>query len=154
TSAQDSHLLLEGERSLSQNRPECTARPIEVAWATFPIASKGLLSILRKLKSTPDQEVRILLLGLDNGGKTTLLKQLASEDISHITPTQVVGEAFHLLHCSRVDVDTGVLHLLFPEVHDQLLRFVDIEGDVIFLAPVRQGPHLLPVGCLIIVGNQ
>lgn len=50
---------------------------------------QGLLSILRKLKSTPDQEVRILLLGLDNGGKTTLLKQLASEDISHITPTQV-----------------------------------------------------------------
>lgn len=30
-----------------------------------------------------------MLLGLDNGGKTTLLKQLASEDISHITPTQV-----------------------------------------------------------------
>ncbi|TKS89820.1 ADP-ribosylation factor-like protein 3 [Collichthys lucidus] len=51
-------------------------------------ARPGLLSILRKLKSTPDQEVRILLLGLDNGGKTTLLKQLASEDISHITPTQ------------------------------------------------------------------
>lgn len=51
--------------------------------------SKGLLSILRKLKSAPDQEVRILLLGLDNAGKTTLLKQLASEDISHITPTQV-----------------------------------------------------------------
>uniref|UniRef100_G1ND25 ADP-ribosylation factor-like protein 3 n=2 Tax=Galliformes TaxID=8976 RepID=G1ND25_MELGA len=49
---------------------------------------QGLLSILRKLKSTPDQEVRILLLGLDNAGKTTLLKQLASEDISHITPTQ------------------------------------------------------------------
>ncbi|XP_048844259.1 ADP-ribosylation factor-like protein 3 [Brienomyrus brachyistius] len=50
--------------------------------------SQGLLSILRKLKSSPDQEVRILLLGLDNGGKTTLLKQLASEDVSHITPTQ------------------------------------------------------------------
>ncbi|KAF6107527.1 ADP ribosylation factor like GTPase 3 [Phyllostomus discolor] len=48
----------------------------------------GLLSILRKLKSAPDQEVRLLLLGLDNAGKTTLLKQLASEDISHITPTQ------------------------------------------------------------------
>ncbi|KAM8924811.1 ADP-ribosylation factor-like protein 3 [Pelodytes ibericus] len=51
-------------------------------------SSLGLLSILRKLKSAPDQEVRILLLGLDNSGKTTLLKQLASEDISHITPTQ------------------------------------------------------------------
>ncbi|XP_058876447.1 ADP-ribosylation factor-like protein 3 isoform X2 [Acipenser ruthenus] len=48
----------------------------------------GLLSILRKLKSAPNQEVRILLLGLDNAGKTTLLKQLASEDVSHITPTQ------------------------------------------------------------------
>lgn len=30
----------------------------------------------------------MLLLGLDNAGKTTLLKQLAAEDISHITPTQ------------------------------------------------------------------
>ncbi|PAA56067.1 hypothetical protein BOX15_Mlig030402g1, partial [Macrostomum lignano] len=36
----------------------------------------------------PEQEVRILTLGLDNAGKTTILKALASEDISHITPTQ------------------------------------------------------------------
>ena len=48
----------------------------------------GLLAILRKLKSSPERELRILLLGLDNAGKTTLLKQLASEDVSHITPTQ------------------------------------------------------------------
>lgn len=48
----------------------------------------GLLAILRKLKSSPERELRILLLGLDNAGKTTLLKQLAAEDISHITPTQ------------------------------------------------------------------
>ncbi|XP_042251221.1 ADP-ribosylation factor-like protein 3 [Thunnus albacares] len=48
----------------------------------------GLLSILRRLKQSPEQEVRLLLLGLDNAGKTTLLKQLAAEDISHITPTQ------------------------------------------------------------------
>jgi len=32
--------------------------------------------------------MRILLLGLDNAGKTTILKALASEDVSHITPTQ------------------------------------------------------------------
>lgn len=51
--------------------------------------SQGLLSILRRLKQSPDQEVRLLLLGLDNAGKTTVLKQLAAEDISHITPTQV-----------------------------------------------------------------
>ena len=48
----------------------------------------GLLDILRKLKASPDRELRILLLGLDNAGKTTILKTLASEDISTITPTQ------------------------------------------------------------------
>uniref|UniRef100_A0A3Q4B536 ADP-ribosylation factor-like protein 3 n=1 Tax=Mola mola TaxID=94237 RepID=A0A3Q4B536_MOLML len=47
-----------------------------------------VLNLVHKLKQSPDQEVRLLLLGLDNAGKTTLLKQLAGEDISHITPTQ------------------------------------------------------------------
>ncbi|CAG9569484.1 unnamed protein product [Danaus chrysippus] len=47
----------------------------------------GLLSILKKLRSHPDKELRLLLLGLDNAGKTTLLRQLASEDVSHVTPT-------------------------------------------------------------------
>jgi predicted AAA+ superfamily ATPase len=58
-------------------------------WICLFVLFKGLLALLRKLKSAPEQELRILLLGLDNAGKTTLLKQLASEDISHITPTQV-----------------------------------------------------------------
>lgn len=49
---------------------------------------QGLLSILRRFRSHSVRELRILLLGLDNAGKTTLLKKLASEDISHITPTQ------------------------------------------------------------------
>ncbi|XP_025007432.1 ADP-ribosylation factor-like protein 3 isoform X1 [Gallus gallus] len=72
-----SHPCSSSARTRPAPRPTCA-----------PSSLRGLLSILRKLKSTPDQEVRILLLGLDNAGKTTLLKQLASEDISHITPTQ------------------------------------------------------------------
>lgn len=48
----------------------------------------GLLALIKKLRSNPEQELRILLLGLDNAGKTTLLKSLASEDVTHITPTQ------------------------------------------------------------------
>lgn len=52
---------------------------------------QGLLAFLRKLKSAPDRDVRLLLLGLDNAGKTTILKKLSSEDIAHITPTQVRG---------------------------------------------------------------
>lgn len=50
---------------------------------------QGLLSLLRKLKSKGDRELKLLFLGLDNAGKTTILKQLASENIEHITPTQV-----------------------------------------------------------------
>eukprot|EP00842_Homolaphlyctis_polyrhiza_P002083 jgi/Hompol1/2876/HPOL_006206-RA len=48
---------------------------------------QGLLSLLRMLKRS-DKEVRILLLGLDNAGKTSLLKRLAGEDITEIKPTQ------------------------------------------------------------------
>eukprot|EP00161_Ancyromonas_sigmoides_P026239 TRINITY_DN902_c2_g1_i1.p2 TRINITY_DN902_c2_g1~~TRINITY_DN902_c2_g1_i1.p2 ORF type:complete len:180 (-),score=73.37 TRINITY_DN902_c2_g1_i1:161-700(-) len=47
----------------------------------------GLLGLLRKIKRK-DNECRILLLGLDNAGKTTALKQLSEEDVSHIMPTQ------------------------------------------------------------------
>lgn len=34
------------------------------------------------------QEARILVLGLDNAGKTTILKKLSDEEITHIMPTQ------------------------------------------------------------------
>merc|ERR1712188_308113 len=47
----------------------------------------GLLSLLRKLKRS-ETEVRILMLGLDNAGKTSILKRLSDEDITHIMPTQ------------------------------------------------------------------
>ena len=46
----------------------------------------GLLSILRKLKEK-EKDVRILMLGLDNAGKTTILKKFNGEDISSISPT-------------------------------------------------------------------
>ena len=63
-------------------------------------------------------------------------------------------KTFRLLHYCLVNVDRGVLPLLFPEVHDHLLCFVDIELEVIFLTPHSEGPHLLPVGRLVVVGNQ
>jgi len=43
--------------------------------------------MLRTLKKS-DGEARILVLGLDNAGKTTVLKKLSDEDIATITPTQ------------------------------------------------------------------
>lgn len=47
----------------------------------------GLLSLLKKLKKN-ENEARIVVLGLDNSGKTTILKRLSDEDISTIMPTQ------------------------------------------------------------------
>lgn len=47
----------------------------------------GLLNLLQKLKKN-DKEARILVLGLDNSGKTTILKKFSDEDISEVMPTQ------------------------------------------------------------------
>mmetsp|Transcript_24293 Transcript_24293/g.72118 ORF Transcript_24293/g.72118 Transcript_24293/m.72118 type:complete len:178 (-) Transcript_24293:177-710(-) len=47
----------------------------------------GLLSLIRGLKKKQG-EARILVLGLDNAGKTTILRALSEEDITTITPTQ------------------------------------------------------------------
>ena len=42
--------------------------------------NKGLLNIIRKIKKS-ERELRILVLGLDNSGKTTILKAMSNEDI-------------------------------------------------------------------------
>jgi len=47
----------------------------------------GLLNLIRKQLKKTEKELRILVLGLDNSGKTTILKSLSNEDISQITPT-------------------------------------------------------------------
>ena len=46
----------------------------------------GLLTILKKVKQK-EQEVRLLILGLDNAGKTTVMKKISGEDIHEISPT-------------------------------------------------------------------
>lgn len=53
----------------------------------------GLLSLLRKLKPS-EKEARILVLGLDNAGKTTILKKLADEDITQCVPARVLVGVF------------------------------------------------------------
>ncbi|XP_070577254.1 ADP-ribosylation factor-like protein 2 [Ptychodera flava] len=46
----------------------------------------GLLTILKKMKQK-EKELRLLMLGLDNAGKTTILKKFNGEDIDTISPT-------------------------------------------------------------------
>jgi len=46
----------------------------------------GLLTILKKMKEK-EKEMRLLILGLDNAGKTTIVKKFNGEDIEKISPT-------------------------------------------------------------------
>ncbi|KAI9346346.1 ADP-ribosylation factor family-domain-containing protein [Pilaira anomala] len=46
----------------------------------------GLLTILKKNRQN-EKEMRILMLGLDNAGKTTILKRINGEAIDTISPT-------------------------------------------------------------------
>ncbi|XP_010263650.1 PREDICTED: ADP-ribosylation factor-like protein 2 isoform X2 [Nelumbo nucifera] len=46
----------------------------------------GLLSIIRKIKRK-EKEMRILMVGLDNSGKTTIVLRINGEDTSVISPT-------------------------------------------------------------------
>ncbi|KAF4580916.1 small GTPase superfamily, ARF type [Ophiocordyceps camponoti-floridani] len=45
-----------------------------------------MLSILRKAR-LKDKEMRILMLGLDNAGKTTIVKSIMGEDVHSVSPT-------------------------------------------------------------------
>lgn len=68
-----------------------------LVWHYSSTSVQGLLSVIEKLKGSTEQEVRIVLLGLDNAGKTTLLKSLASEDVNTITPTQVKVKLLYMM---------------------------------------------------------
>lgn len=45
-----------------------------------------MLAILRKAR-LKDKELRVLMLGLDNAGKTTIVKQIMGEDVRSVSPT-------------------------------------------------------------------
>lgn len=52
-----------------------------IAWGKM-----GLLTILKKMRQK-EKEMRLLILGLDNAGKTTILKKFNGEEIDSISPT-------------------------------------------------------------------
>ncbi|BGP38958.1 ADP-ribosylation factor-like protein 2 [Rhodotorula kratochvilovae] len=46
----------------------------------------GLLTIIRKAR-LKERQVRVLMLGLDNAGKTTICKAILGEDVDEVSPT-------------------------------------------------------------------
>jgi hypothetical protein len=61
-------------------------------------SSMGLLTILKKQKEK-EKEMRLLMLGLDNAGKTTIVKKFNGEDVDTIAPT--LGFNIKTLECVR-----------------------------------------------------
>jgi small GTP-binding protein len=61
----------------------------------------GLLDVLKKMQKV-SMDLKILILGLDNAGKTTLLRNLSQEEVSNTEPTKgfnvktLVHENFNL----------------------------------------------------------
>lgn len=107
----------------------------------------GLLDFLRKLKR-PETEARLLVLGLDNSGKTTILKKLSDEDITQIAPTQ----GFHIKSLAHGEFklniwDVGGLlyYITFaPEhVYNQLAMLTQARsqlgriGEIISILPMQ-----------------
>lgn len=51
----------------------------------------GLIGILRNLRKNKKEELRILVLGLDNSGKTTILKSLSNEVLAFLFRTSALS---------------------------------------------------------------
>jgi hypothetical protein len=63
-------------------------------------------------------------------------------------------EALKLLHYSPVDENGGMLGPPFPVVHNLLLCLDHVEGEVVVFASHGQASDLLPIVCLVVVGDQ
>ncbi|KAA0709777.1 ADP-ribosylation factor-like protein 3 [Triplophysa tibetana] len=97
------HPQATGEHRRQRERKE-TSSDLKRVLGVFCI---GLLSVVQKLKGSTDVKLRIVLLGLDYAGETTLLKSLASEDINTITPTQgfnIKSVASHGMKMNVLDI--------------------------------------------------
>lgn len=105
--------------------------------------SMGLLTIIRKTKRK-EKEMRLLMVGLDNAGKTTIVKRLNHEDISNTSPTlgfQIKSLAYNQYRLNIWDVG-GQKSLRaywrnYYEKTDGLVWVVD-SVDVIRLEDCRQ----------------
>jgi hypothetical protein len=63
-------------------------------------------------------------------------------------------ETLDPLHFSPVNVNGCLFGPPFPIVYDELLCIAHLEGEVVVLASHYQVSDLLPIGCLIVVGDQ
>ncbi|KAH8985878.1 GTP-binding protein [Lactarius akahatsu] len=108
----------------------------------------GLLTIIRKNRRR-EKEMRVLFLGLDNAGKTTILKKLNGEDITGVSPTLGFNiKTFVHGHYTLNIWDVGGQRTLRPywrnyfEQTDALVWVVD-SGDRLRMSDCKQELHSL-----------
>ena len=63
-------------------------------------------------------------------------------------------QALNLLHYSPVDENQDVLGPPFLAVRNHLLCLDNVEGEIAILAPHCLVSDLLPIVCLVVVGDQ
>ncbi|KAK0737112.1 P-loop containing nucleoside triphosphate hydrolase protein [Apiosordaria backusii] len=83
-----------------------------------------MLSILRKAR-LKDKELRILMLGLDNAGKTTIVKKIMGEDINTVSPTL----GFIIKTIEYEGYKLNICELLQPHPHSNE-HWLTMLGDV------------------------
>ena len=67
----------------------------------------GLLKFLKQMRSKSNEEKKLLVLGLDNAGKTTILKAISEENIKTVKPT----EGFNIKNLNLEGVQMNVWDL-------------------------------------------
>ena len=90
----------------------------------------GLLTIIKKVKAK-ERELRILMVGLDNAGKTTIVKRINGEDIPKISPTL----GFNIKVRGWAKSRSGKV---------ALFAFAPIADDIFQTLPTPQLPSLNP----------
>ncbi|CAN4097311.1 unnamed protein product [Withania somnifera] len=78
----------------------------------------GLLSIIRKVKRK-EKEMRILMVGLDNSGKTTIVLKINGEDTSVISPT--LGFNIKTITYQKYDLSVSFSLFCFSDLHAAVL---------------------------------
>ncbi|KAK9842022.1 hypothetical protein WJX81_004618 [Elliptochloris bilobata] len=106
----------------------------------------GLLTIIKKVKRK-EKEMRFLMVGLDNAGKTTIVKRINGEDTSTISPTLGFNIKTMQFKSFRLNIwDVGGQKMLraywrnYYEQTDALLWVVD-SADAVRMQDCRAELH-------------
>ena len=85
----------------------------------------GLLTIIKKVKQK-EREMRLLMVGLDNAGKTTIVKKFNGERIDTISPTlgfniKTLEFLGYCRRCRLPYMGSGLIALFFAQIQAKYL---------------------------------